>query len=77
MKLVGMITDVNQPVNINLIGDIVILDSRYVSDSVNELCYMEHDNGREWSDLGNNIDNILQVLNLMHSVANIEIIGVL
>ena len=72
MKLVAIITDVNQKRNNNLIGQTIIVDSKLITSLDGELCYTETD------------DNIftlkdrsfLQQLTLKHSVSNIEIIGV-
>lgn len=76
MKLVAIIENVNQKINKNLIGDIVIVDSEYVISCDNELCYQELEHDRYVSFYS--VETYLQgLLKLKHSVSNISIIGVL
>jgi len=72
MKLVAIVENVNQKKNKNLVGQIVILDPELTMSGDFELCYEEDDcryrTDRTW------LQNLLPP---RHSVANIEIIGVL
>ena len=78
VKLVALITDVNQTENLSLIGSIVVVDSKLKASHDHELCYMESEHGRSLlSDKGLLLTSWLQMFELHHSVSNLEIIGVL
>ena len=71
MKLIAVVENVNQEVNENMIGDIILVDSELVSSYNYELCYLSEDTwpyeGHKW----------WQSISLYHEVSNLEIIGVL
>ncbi len=71
IKLVGIIESVNQKEDKNLIGQIVVVHPILTYSSDYELCYIET--------LGNHYDNrtFSQDFSILHSVLNIEIMGVL
>lgn len=74
MAYVAIVTNVSRVENKNLIGEIVIVDKELLVDLAAELCYREsslmdygtYDRGRKW----------IQEFNLLHSVSNLEIIGI-
>jgi len=72
MKLVAIITNVNQKGNENLVGQIVLLNEELTHDAKYELCYEEF--GYQDS---SNRSLVQEIFELKHSVVNVEIIGVL
>lgn len=74
MKYVAVIENVSRSENINLIGEIVIVDKELTVDIAAELCYREsslmdygiYDRGRKR----------YQEFTILHSVSNLEIIGI-
>lgn len=82
MKLVAIVESVNQECNKDLIGSLVIVDSKLDHDIRYELCYneVEHNRLEEWyhDDINWDTDKWFRAYtNLRHSVANVSIIGVL
>ena len=73
MKLVALVVDVEQEINRNLIGSIVVVDRELTVSGDDELCYREifHSRG-----CGTSLTSLLQYYTLKHSVSNIEILGV-
>lgn len=71
MKLVAIVEKVNNKRNKNLVGKIVVVESKLKGSMDNELCYRE-----EWNDDVSDRD-LLQCFGMYHSISNIEIIGVL
>lgn len=76
-KLVAVVTGVNNKYNDNLIGSIVVVDSKLKVSHCNELCYEEVDHGRKLINITSKTDwtPYFQFFNLKHSILNLEIIG--
>lgn len=72
MKLIGLVKNVKQENNVNLIGQLVILDSKLTIDFNNEVCYTE--SGVFYYP---DRTKLQQIIPLKHSTLNIEILGVL
>ena len=74
MQYVAIVERVNQKCNQDLVGQIIIVDPELEMSFDGELCYRQEPT---YSIDTKNVNHWGRVIGLLHSVSNIEIIGIL